>query len=97
MHDPSELSQRTHWELPSKVHSPCTKPDFLPPQSSSLLPLEQLVHGRGVSAPFAPSSCLCQQIPGLHSETVCCPVITSKLPFKTELDGVLGKGSPCSH
>lgn len=52
MLDPFELSQRTHSELPSKAHSPSTKPDFLPPQSSSFLPLEQLVHGRGVSAPL---------------------------------------------
>lgn len=25
MPSPSKLSQRRHWELPSKVHSPCTK------------------------------------------------------------------------
>lgn len=45
--------------------------------------------------PFAPSSCLCQHIPGLHSETVSCHVIPSELPSK--LSWMVSWGSPCSH
>lgn len=66
--------------------------DLLPPQSFPLLPGEQLLHGRGVCPPFAPSSCLCQHIPGLYSETVSCPVIQALLPSRLSLMRSLGEG-----
>ena len=60
-------------------------PDFLPPQSFPLLPGERLFHGRGVSVPaFAPSSCLCQHIPGLYRDC--------KLPSKLSLMRSFGEG-----
>lgn len=68
-------------------------PDFLPPQSFPLFPGEQLLHGRGVSVPpFAPSSCLCQHIPGLYSEAVSCPVIQARLLSKPSLMRSFGEG-----
>lgn len=94
MRNSSKLSQRRHWELPSKVHSQCTKLQISShPSPSPSFPGEQLFHGRGVSVPpFAPSSCLFQHAPGLYSETVSCLVIPAKLPSKLGLMRSFGEG-----